>query len=171
MSQSMKSHHSPIGKSTDWITPQWILEPLGEFDLDPCVPLQMPWRTAGFHLTPEDDGLKSKWTGRVWMNPPFDRRQIGKWLEKMSNHGNGIALIPAATETAHFKKYVWSKATSILFLNKRPHFHYPDGRRAAANSGCPICLVGYGRHNDAVLLESGLGQWLKLNRGEEELNA
>lgn len=31
-----------------------------------------------------------------------------------------------------------------LFLRGRPHFHYPDGRRAPFNSGAPIVLLAYG---------------------------
>lgn len=162
--RSMKSHHETIGKSVDWVTPREILLPLGYFDLDPCIPSFMPWRTAQRMLTKLDDGLTSPWQGRVWLNPPFDRRAIGKWLAKMAEHANGIALIPAATETAHFKQFVWAKATSILFLEKRPHFHYPDGRRAAANSGCSICLVGYGTLNDEFLKLSELGFYIELRK-------
>lgn len=35
-------------------------------------------------------------------------------------------------------------APAVLFLHGRPHFHRIDGSRGAANSGAPICLVGYG---------------------------
>jgi hypothetical protein len=160
--RSMRSHHAPIGKSTEWVTPKWILEPLGSFDLDPCTPDQMPWVTAGKMLRKEHDGLKTDWSGRVWLNPPFDRRGISQWLEKMADHGNGIALIPAATETKHFKNFVWDRATSVLFLHKRPKFHLPSGEEASANSGCSICLVGYGHDNDITLMASGLGYFVRL---------
>jgi hypothetical protein len=103
----MKSHHATIGKSNDWITPQWILEPLGKFDLDPCASEVMPWKTAKISYTEADNGLRKPWPGRIWMNPPFDRRSIGLWMRKMKEHGNGIALIPAATETKHFRETVW----------------------------------------------------------------
>ena len=157
MSQSMKGHQHTIGRSTEWITPRWILEPLGTFDLDPCTPADMPWRTATKMLTEVEDGLASSWSGRVWLNPPFDRRRIDLWLEKMAKHANGIALLPAATETAHFRRHVWDRASSVLFLRQRPHFCFLSGVAAKANSGCSICLVAFGRDNDEALRGSGLG--------------
>jgi hypothetical protein len=157
LANSMRGHQSTIGKSTDWITPRWVLAPLGEFDLDPCTPEEMPWSTAKIRMTQEQDGLASPWCGRVWLNPPFDRRTLHRWLEKMADHGNGIALIPAATETKHFREFVWNRATSIYFLYTRPYFHFPSGDKSSSNSGCSICLVGYGAENDRILATSGLG--------------
>lgn len=161
--RSMKSHHATVGKSNVWLTPRWILDPLGKFSLDPCsAPSPRPWDTAISHIELPEDGLTAQWVGRVWLNPPFDRRGIAAWLEKMADHGNGIALIPAATETKHFADFVWKRASSVLFLNKRPHFHRPDGSRASANSGCAIVLAGYGSSNDQILSKSGLGFYFKI---------
>ena len=56
-----------------------------------------------------------------------------------------------------FYETVWGAADAVLFMRGRPHFHYVDGRRAAANSGAPICLVAYGVANVAALESSGLG--------------
>jgi len=75
----------------------------------------------------------------------------------MAEHGNGIALIPARTETAMFYECVWGRADAVLFLQGRPHFHRVDGSRAPFNSGAPICLVAYGVANVAALERSGLG--------------
>ena len=75
----------------------------------------------------------------------------------MASHGNGIALIPARTETKMFFSSVWGKASGILFLKGRPHFHYVDGTRAPFNSGAPICLIAYGADNLTCLQQSGLG--------------
>lgn len=81
-----------------------------------------------------------------------------KWLRRMSEHGNGIALVFARTETEWFWETVWGAptATSILFLEGRLHFHHPDGRRAKANSGAPSVLVAYGMEAAARLSRSGL---------------
>ncbi len=80
-----------------------------------------------------------------------------KWLRKMRDHGNGVALIPARTETAMFYETVWGAADGVLFLKGRPHFHYVCGRRADFNSGAPIALVAYGSDNLEALRHSGLG--------------
>lgn len=160
---SMSSHQSARMKNDEWLTPPEIVRACGEFDLDPCAPVVRPWDTARQHFTIQDDGLAQQWAGRVWCNPPFGREAI-KWLRRMAAHGNGIALIPARTETVMFYETVWGAADAVLFIQGRPHFHYVDGRRAAANSGAPICLVAYGARNVAALRGSGLGVTLDLRR-------
>ena len=37
------------GKKDEWLTPPGILNRLGEFDLDPCTPIDRPWDTAKLH--------------------------------------------------------------------------------------------------------------------------
>jgi hypothetical protein len=153
---SLSAHQSARMKNDEWLTPPDVLAALGRFDLDPCSPVARPWDTAALHYTAEDDGLSRQWFGRVWCNPPFGREAV-KSLRRMAEHGNGIALIPARTETAMFYECVWGVADAVLFIKGRPHFHYVDGRRAAFNSGAPICLVAYGDNNAAILRSSGLG--------------
>jgi hypothetical protein len=146
-------------KNDEWLTPPEIIAALGAFDLDPCSPINRPWPTASHHFTAEDDGLSRQWFGRVWLNPPFGS-EAAKWLRKIAAHGNGIALIPARTETAMFYESVWPIAHGVCFIKGRPHFHYVDGRRAPFNSGAPICLVAYGASNLHALTKAGLGKTL-----------
>lgn len=153
---SLSSHQSAKMKNDEWLTPPCLLVPLGTFDLDPCAPAVRPWVTATKHYALPADGLILPWHGRVWLNPPFGQEAV-RWLARLRGHGNGIALIPARTETAMFYSEVWGRANKVLFLKGRPHFHYVDGRRAPFNSGAPICLVAYGAENGRVLQCSGLG--------------
>jgi hypothetical protein len=113
----------------EWHTPPEILEAVGPFDDDPCT----PGRT---------DGLTRQWNGLVWLNPPYDRH-LDQWLTKLADHGNGLALIFARTETRTFFKCVWERADGILFLRGRLHF-YRRGERATGNAGAPSCLIAYG---------------------------
>ncbi len=83
-------------------------------------------------------------------------------MRKLAWHGNGIALIPARTETRMFFESVWGVASAILFLRGRPHFHYVTGMRAPFNSGAPICLVAYGERNASFLLACNLGETLRI---------
>lgn len=159
----LSSHQSARMKNDEWLTPPDIIWKLGQFDLDPCSPVVRPWDTAKSHYNVNDDGLNQDWDGRVWMNPPFGREAV-KWLRRLRDHGNGIALIPARTETAMFYECVWSGADAILFIKGRPHFHLVTGERAAFNSGAPICLVAYGQNNVAALIESNLGVVLKISK-------
>lgn len=140
----------------EWLTPPHVLAALGEFDLDPCAPVTRPWDTAAEHYTIEDNGLAMPWFGRIWCNPPYGL-EAAKWLDRLADHGNGIALIFARTETRMFFDHVWGRADAVLFIEGRLHFHHVDGTRAAANSGAPSCLVAYGQNNVACLHDSGLG--------------
>lgn len=144
MRRAMGSHQSANAKTTTWLTPPEILEELGPFDLDPCAaPSPRPWPSASRHIELPEDGLAADWEGRVWLNPPYSFA-AWTWLAKLAEHGDGIALIFARTETAGFVREVWGKATAVLFLHGRLHFHHADGTRAAANSGAPSVLVAYG---------------------------
>lgn len=153
---SLSAHQSARMENDEWLTPPEILAKLGQFDLDPCAPVIRPWDTAQRHFTVHNNGLAQPWHGRVWCNPPFGREAV-KWLRRMAEHGNGIALIPARTETAMFYECVWGAADAVLFMEGRPHFHYVTGARAPFNSGAPICLVAYGLSNVMALEKSGLG--------------
>lgn len=154
---TVKHHQRTVGKSDEYLTPPWILDSLGAFDLDPCAPITRPWPTAATHWMEEDDGLSRPWFGRVWCNPPFNRYQRPRWMERMARHGNGILLVPAACETAPFRRWVFGHADGILMLDRRPHFCDVQGREYPANSGCTICLVAYGADNLQCLADSGLG--------------
>jgi hypothetical protein len=152
----MGGHQSAKQQSETWLTPPEILQSLGTFTLDPCCPVGMPWKTANQMLTPDDNGLLQPWTGRVWLNPPWGSK-ADPWIEKMALHGNGIALLPARTETRLFFTYVWGEASAVLFVRGRPHFHRLNGSRAKANCGVPIVLVAYGVGNARILKHCGLG--------------
>ena len=150
---TLGSHQRTVGKSQSWITPRHIINALGPFDLDPCASHPQPWLCAKQNWI--DEGLDRPWHGVVWLNPPFDRYEVGKWVRKLAEHGNGIALLHARTEAEWFVP-VWEKASAILFLADRLYFHYPDGRRAEANSGAPACLVSFGTGCCGRLRRSGL---------------
>lgn len=67
----------------EWLTPLGLISALGIFDLDPCSPINRPWATAKNHFTIEDDGLRQKWFGRVFCNPPYDTRLIVQFIKKV----------------------------------------------------------------------------------------
>lgn len=150
---TLGSHQKTIGTSQNWITPKYVIECLGKFDLDPCASINAPWICAKSNYT--ERGLEKEWFGRVWLNPPFNRYEVGKWIKRLAEHGDGIALLHARTEAEWFLS-CWQHATAILFLADRLHFHYPNGDRAEANSGAPACLVSFGVENRLALINSGL---------------
>lgn len=149
--KEMRSHQSARMGKDEWLTPPWLLQRLGGFDLDPCAPIQRPWDTAKQHYTiNDDDGLKQPWHGRVWCNPPYGL-EAAAWLKKLADHGNGIALIFARVETRMFEELVWGRASALLFLTGRLFFHHADDTRAVANAGAPSVLVAYGTQNAKTL--------------------
>lgn len=157
------SHQSAKMGKDEWLTPPHILKALGEFDLDPCAPISAPWNTARNHFDIRNDGLKQDWFGRVWCNPPYGLI-AANWLNKLADHGNGIALIFARTETRMFFDHVWSKASAVLFIEGRLYFHHVTGEVAKANAGAPSVLVAYGSHNVETLKNSGIkGKLIILN--------
>lgn len=138
----------------DWLTPPEILEALGPFDMDPCASQFQPWRTAATQFTIEDDGLSRDWVGRVWCNPPYGPH-AEKFLKRMAEHGNGICLIFARTETKSFQQHVLNRANGILFIAGRLSFRLPGGA-ASGRAGAPSVLIAYGLDNLRALRMSGI---------------
>ena len=152
---TLGSHQKTVGDTDTWITPKWLIDVLGPFDLDPCAANPRPWDCARENWTVGglDIAPCTTWHGRVWLDPPFNRFQVGGWIRRLAEHGNGTALLHARTEAAWFEP-VWEKARAILFLADRLYFHYPDGRRAEANSGAPACLIAFGAWDVNKLVKS-----------------
>ena len=152
--------HTRTDSTTDsWITPRFLIERLGPFDLDPCASIPQPWPCAAREFTIDDHGLLKPWHGFVWLNPPYGKA-LGAWLNRLAMHGNGIALVFARTETRAFFENVWGKASLLLFVRGRLTFARPDGSEAPLghNSGGPSVLIGYGdeaRHR--LLANADLG--------------
>jgi hypothetical protein len=153
---TLGSHQRCVGKSQVHLTPKWIIDRLGPFDLDPCAATVRPWDCAAVNYLLPMNGLAMDWRGLVFLNPPFDRRQVGLWIEKLANHGNGIALLHARTETEWFRP-IWQRADLILFLDQRIKFCRPEGTEQPANSGAPPVLIGFGPVAVKRLRNSGLG--------------
>lgn len=157
------SHHSAASKSDVWLTPPYIMQALGAFDLDPCAAIDQPWATATRHYTVEDNGLTKKWEGRVWLNPPYANGVIDKWMRRMVEHNHGMALLFARTETENFHATVWQRATAVHFFEGRLFFHRIDGLRAANNAGAPSALCSYGPADARILADCGLpGVYIRL---------
>lgn len=164
MNKGIGGHQKAVGDTQTWLTPPNIIKSLGEFDLDPCTPIFRPWDTAKKHYNELDNGLIQPWDGRVWLNPPYDRYVIDKWLSKMADHANGIALIFARTETKFFHNWVFPFAESILFIKDRLHFHDLNGIRSKSNSGAPSVLISYSEYDSLMIENSGIqGKHILIN--------
>lgn len=148
-------------RETRWLTPKPVVEALGEFDLDPCGAPGHNLARQTYLIDRGEDGLALPWHGRVWLNPPYGKEAY-PFLDKLSHHGTGTALIFARTETEAFYKYVWERANAVLFIKGRLSFLDANGVRAKANAGAPSCLVAYGPYDCIRLRHSGLGKVVEL---------
>ena len=135
--------------TNEWYTPPEIINSLGRFDLDPAAP-EETWYTAEKCYTKKQDGLRQEWFGRVWLNPPYSNPDIREFMEKMAEHGNGIALVFNRCDSAWIHSFVFEKADAMLFLRKRIKFYRPDGTQGGS-PGCGSILVAYGKQNVATL--------------------
>lgn len=151
----MNTHFERSIGHDEYLTPPEIIKALGEFDLDPCAPIDRPWPTAKNHFTTKDDGLSKSWTGRVWCNPPYGK-QLEKWLGRCADHGNAIALTFARTETKCFFSSVWGRASAIMFMKGRIQFYSVQGVKVPGNPGSPSVLIAYNKDNAERLKKSGL---------------
>jgi len=95
-------------------TPKWLYDKLNkefDFNLDPCP------------IKPSFDGLKIRWYGNVYVNPPYNN--IPTWLEKakreLPNCNTIVFLLPVDTSTKWFHNYIVNKGR-IRFIKGRLKF-------------------------------------------------
>ncbi len=128
----MTAGRTTQSKSVDWCTPgkyvdavRWVFG--GTIHLDPCSNEWSIVHANVEYCLPERDGLLASWDyPTIYVNPPYgaDKRRrttIKHWLrrcaEARKDYGaNVIALVPVATNTSHWKQYVWPQAEAICFL-------------------------------------------------------
>lgn len=115
-----------FSSNTDmWATPQDFFDVINKefnFTVDVCATAENT--KCGLFFTPEQDGLKQKWEGICYMNPPYGR-SIGKWIQKAYNSSKEgavvVGLLPARTDTKWFHEYIYNKA-EIRFIKGRLKF-------------------------------------------------
>lgn len=143
------------GQTNTWLTPLQIISELGPFDLDPCG--FTGHNTAKKLIVLPENGLEAKWTGRVWLNPPYGKEQQA-WLNKLAEHENGTALIFARLETKWIQQFLkngfFQMQGRIKFL--KSNFE-PD-----SNAGVGSILIPFSRYDIGKILCSNLkGRWFQ----------
>jgi len=99
----------------------------GTISFDPCSNRYSIVQAETELMLPNHDGLKAKWNfPTIYVNPPYgaDRDRgttIKNWIARCANahdlfDSEVLALIPVATNTRHWKDYIWGRATSVCFL-------------------------------------------------------
>lgn len=163
----MATNRGQQNKNDNWLTPPELVKVLGPFDLDPCCPPVMPWRTARRMLTLGEptgwklkgkvhrpkvqDGLAAEWDGEVLLNNPYSKPL--PWMERMAEHRRGVVIASAKSTDTRWSQLMLSTCDVALFLDDRISFCYPDGTQSVG-AWSPYVLCGYGRRGAAAVVRA-----------------
>lgn len=146
--------------SDNFYTPDWLVNRINYFyegciDLDPCAdPLKkIPARN---HYCFHDNGLKQKWKGNIFCNPPYSRSRstsVDRWLAKAMftyNEGHEILLLlPTNLDTKWGQTILDSNQNKgvckILFVGGRIKFLNSDYSMSKSPGRFSSMLVYFGR--------------------------
>ena len=128
----MTAGRKNVGQIQDWGTPLKYVNVVrrflgGQIHLDPCSNCHSIVRAETEYHLPDRDGLRLTWNfPTIYVNPPYgsDRERgttIKNWLARCEEANRlyaseVLALVPVATNTGHWKKYIYGKATAVCFL-------------------------------------------------------
>ena len=153
--------------SQEWGTPENYVNAVrkffgGQIDLDPCSnEYSIVYARTEYRL-PKHDGLKESWHfPTIYVNPPYgiDKERgtsIKKWLGKcaMANKeykSEVLALVPVATNTGHWKKYVFGKATGVCFLYDTRLKFLVNGKNGGKGAPMSCAMIYWGKDFDKFL--------------------
>ena len=156
----MTAGRQVITQNKDWCTPPKYVEAIREFfggtiHLDPCSNHYSIVNASVEYRLPALDGLRESWDfPTIYVNPPYgiDHRHgtaIRDWLRKCeeANRRYGsevIALVPVATNTGHWKKYVYGKATAVCFLYDTRLRFLVNGKDGGKGAPMSCALIYWG---------------------------
>jgi hypothetical protein len=150
--------------SKDWCTPHKYVEAVrecfgGRVHLDPCSNPNSIVKAKTRYTLPEHDGLHAPWSfPTIYVNPPYgaDRERgstIKHWLKRCAAahevHGSEVlALVPVATNTTHWKLYVWGAATGVAFLYDTRLKFLVDGQDGGKGAPMSCAMIYWGSNYD-----------------------
>lgn len=163
----MTAGRTTNSQSVNWCTPPKYVDAvkkvLGDIiSLDPC---SNEWSIVNaeteYHL-PEQDGLRASWDyPTIYVNPPYGsdkehRTTIKHWLYKCAyahnHHGSEVlALVPVATNTSHWKEYVWSRATAVCFLYDTRLRFLVEGKDEGKGAPMSCAMIYWNKNIDRFL--------------------
>ena len=147
-----KPHVAHNSGNNEWYTPAEYIgaarAAMGGIDLDPASSAQANNVVqATTYYTIDDSGLDHRWSGRVWLNPPYSGDLIGQFTEKLAasvrnrHIEQATVLVNNATETAWFQT-LFGLADAVCFLRSRISFWSPDGPKHQPLQGQAVIYIG-----------------------------
>ena len=131
-------------------TPVTVIEAvrdvMGEIDLDPasCEFANEVVRAKAIY-TEEDNALEQPWSGRVFLNPPYQQPEIRLFAEKLiselPNIEEAIVLVNNNTDTKWFLTLALGCA-AVCFTTGRIGFYTPDIEKTAPTNGQAFFYFG-----------------------------
>jgi len=111
------------------------------------------------YMLPQIDGLQTDWDYRtIFVNPPYgaDRHRgttIRDWLRKCADAHSKfgaevLALVPVATNTRHWKFYVWGAATAVAFLYDTRLRFLVQGEDGGKGAPMSCAMIYWGKRYD-----------------------
>jgi phage N-6-adenine-methyltransferase len=125
-----------------------------DFTLDVCATTANAKCTRFF--TRAEDGLAQRWTGRVWMNPPYGRT-IGQWLRKAFQSVQSgeaelvVCFLPSRTDTAWWHDYC--ARGEVRFLRGRRTFS--GAKNSAPFPSCVVVFRQEQKPDETIPLKAG----------------
>jgi len=157
----MTAGRNAVSHTKDWCTPPVIVRSVkavfgGSIHLDPCSnQFSLVGAETSYEL-PYTDGLMESWDyPTIYVNPPYGtdptrKTRIIHWFARIAEAANNgseiIALVPVATNTAHWKQYVYPCATALCFLYEPRVRFYIEGREDIKGAPMSCAIIYYGKH-------------------------
>jgi phage N-6-adenine-methyltransferase len=150
--EAAENHRAEGTGENEWYTPAKYIElareVLGAIDLDPATNAKaQAFIHAAQFFTKIDDGLKRKWHGRVWLNPPYTQPEIALFSTKMVEERRAGRVLAAIMLTHNYTDTAWfheltSVADAICFTRGRVKFIDEDGNECAPTQGQAFFYFG-----------------------------
>ena len=121
----------------DWATPWELFRAIerryGTFDVDVCADASNT-KVPFAYYSVEQDGLRPKWHGRCWCNPPYGG-EAGQFAAKALMEARGGAVVVMLTFARSDTRW-WHEtvphASEVVLLRGRVSFERPGQKSAAA---------------------------------------
>lgn len=146
--------------SQDWGTPPKYVDAVrevfgGKIALDPCSSKHSIVNAEVEYILPKKDGLRESWEyPTIYANPPYginktNGTSINNWLLKCAEarekyNSEVLALVPVATNTGHWKKHVFGKATAICFLYDTRLKFLENGKNGGKGAPMSCAMIYWG---------------------------